>query len=167
MPANCMQQIQTQTTARRVLVSIDQTEQSNQRVQWYFNNLMQPNDQVIFVHIIQPKRNNSLLGLRLPKSPVLIGTQMQICRKLLNEAKSLCRDYVCRASSMHGITARAFVYVDKQPSSKLTRVIRSHGADLVLLTSEDKRILLMYKSERKQSDVTDDGYEALQMDCPS
>ncbi|VDP87240.1 unnamed protein product [Echinostoma caproni] len=125
--------------SRRVLIPIEQTQQSSQTVEWYFKNLMQPNDQLIFVHITEPRMNNALLGLRMPNSPVLVGTQIPFSSKLLNDAKTLCGDYVHRAMSVHGITARGFVYVDSKPRCKLIRVIQSHNADLVLLPGGNRQ----------------------------
>ncbi|VDP87241.1 unnamed protein product [Echinostoma caproni] len=140
-----------ESVTRRVLIPIEQTQQSSQTVEWYFKNLMQPNDQLIFVHITEPRMNNALLGLRMPNSPVLVGTQIPFSSKLLNDAKTLCGDYVHRAMSVHGITARGFVYVDSKPHCKLIRVIQSHNADLVLLPNGDRRHSLLDRRERKRS----------------
>ncbi|KAA0198518.1 hypothetical protein FBUS_06918 [Fasciolopsis buskii] len=127
---------------RRVLIPIDQTRQCSESIESYLKLIKEPNDLVIFVHIIKPKSINSLMGLHIPNTPALIGTQIQIDRESLVFAKSLCGDYVRRAISL-GISACGFVYVDSQPSAKLVRLIQSHKADLVLsMSPENRRSLL-------------------------
>ncbi|TPP63327.1 hypothetical protein FGIG_10026 [Fasciola gigantica] len=139
-------------TGRRVLIPIEQTLECAQTIQSYFKTIKQLNDQVIFVHIIKPKSINSLMGMRIPNTPALVGTQLQIDRESLVQAKSLCGDYVRRAAT-HGIPARGFVYVDSQPSAKLVRLIQSHKADLVLLMSPERRRSLMEKYVLKHTPV--------------
>ncbi|TPP63788.1 hypothetical protein FGIG_11680 [Fasciola gigantica] len=92
------------------------------------------------------------MGMRIPNTPALVGTQLQIDRESLVQAKSLCGDYVRRAVA-HGIQAQGYVYVNSQPSAKLVRLIQSHKADLVLLMSPERRQSLVDKYVLKHTPV--------------
>ncbi|TPP63790.1 hypothetical protein FGIG_11682 [Fasciola gigantica] len=140
----------------RVLIPINNTTHCTRAIERYFELIQQSNrndHMIIFTHIIRPCTHRALLRLRIPQIPTLVGTQIQIDRNRVMDAKSLCRDWLERAIS-RGIPARAFVYVDSNPNAKLIQLIKSHKADAVVIWDTDRQGSRSEKYMMKHSPVS-------------
>ncbi|THD25683.1 Universal stress protein YxiE [Fasciola hepatica] len=121
-----------QGTRRTVILPVDQSQHSKRARQWYFKQVMQPDDLVFFVHVVEPIHPKTIINVATESVSALAGTTLQISKESINEGKQLCRDCMQEATEQ-GVNGRSFLYVDTKPGVALTRAIHELKGDLVVV----------------------------------
>ncbi|KAF5395958.1 Universal stress protein [Paragonimus heterotremus] len=117
---------------RKVIIPLDTSPHSKRAMEWYFVHMKSEHDLLLFVHIVEPIRNRSVIGAALEKAPVLLGTTIRISENFVREGKRLCREAMQEASE-HGIKAHSFIYLDTKPGAALVKAINELNADIVVM----------------------------------
>ncbi|OON20598.1 hypothetical protein X801_03517, partial [Opisthorchis viverrini] len=119
---------------RRIILPIDNSEHSKRAIDWYFANVQRENDFLLFVHVVEPTRNNSSVGVAIESAPSLLGTVLRVSEESVKEGKQICREAMQKASA-HDVKGQSFLYVDTKPAAAILRAISELKGDLVIIGS--------------------------------
>ncbi|GAA31432.1 universal stress protein YxiE [Clonorchis sinensis] len=119
---------------RRIVLPIDNSEHSKRAMDWYFANIQRENDFLLFVHVVEPTRNNSSLGVAIESAPSLLGTVLRVSEESIKEGKLICHEAMQKASA-NDVKGQAFLYVDTKPAAAILRAIAELKGDLVIIGS--------------------------------
>ncbi|KAG5441568.1 hypothetical protein CSKR_111418 [Clonorchis sinensis] len=116
---------------RRIVLPIDNSEHSKRAMDWYFANMQSENDFLLFVHVVEPTRNNSSLGVAIESAPSLLGTVLRVSEESIKEGKLICHEAMQKASA-NDVKGQAFLYVDTKPAAAILRAIAELKAHLLV-----------------------------------
>ncbi|GAA55426.1 universal stress protein [Clonorchis sinensis] len=119
---------------RRIILPIDNSEHSKRAMDWYFTHMQRENDFLIFVQVIEPTRNSSLMGVAIESVPSLLGTVIRVSEESVKDGKLICREAMQKANT-HGLKAQSFLYVDTKPGVAILKAIVELKGDVVIIGS--------------------------------
>ncbi|VDP90442.1 unnamed protein product [Echinostoma caproni] len=125
------------TRPTTIIIPIDRNHPTLRTLELYYRTISSENYRIIFVHVIQPGNTNSLFGIRASMVSSVTGNPVPIKKKVLVEAKLLCREHVQHAQS-HGLKAKSVIYVNSHVGPALIQAAARYRADLFLLWTQER-----------------------------
>ncbi|KAL7059427.1 hypothetical protein AAHC03_013470 [Spirometra sp. Aus1] len=113
------------TAERKVLISVDGSEDSARAFEWYIANLLREKDGLILVHVVEPVNAGVNYGLAT-KPAVLTEDFSRHITELVDKGKVLGKKFLQKAKAL-GIRARFVLHIGAKPVGGRARDVSTEG----------------------------------------
>ncbi|VDL97982.1 unnamed protein product [Schistocephalus solidus] len=121
------------TAERKVLLSVDGSEDSARAFEWYTTNLLREKDGLILVHIVEPANAGVNYGLAT-KPAVLTEDFSKHITELVDKGKELGKKFLHQSKAL-GIRARFVLHIGAKPGEHICRLSKELAIDIIVMGS--------------------------------
>lgn len=120
-------------SSRRVLLSVDGSENSNRAFEWYLGNFAKEGDGLLLVHVVEPV--NAGINYGLASKPALLTEDFsKHVQDLVDEGRELGKKFLHRCKSS-GIRSRFVLHIGAKPGEHICRLAREQQIDAIVMGS--------------------------------
>ncbi|VDN11460.1 unnamed protein product [Dibothriocephalus latus] len=130
---DCENEDHISTAERKVLISVDGSEDSARAFEWYTTNLLRENDGVVLVHVVEPVNAGVNYGLAT-KSTILTDDFCKHITELADNGRALGRKYLDQSKGF-GIRARFVLHIGAKPGEHICRLSKELSIDVIVMGS--------------------------------
>lgn len=118
---------------RRILLSVDGSENSNRAFEWYSNNFAKEDDGLLLVHVVEPV--NAGINYGLATKPALLTEDFsKHVQELVDDGRELGKKFLHRCKGS-GIRARFVLHIGAKPGEHICRLAREQQIDAIVMGS--------------------------------
>ncbi|CAH8585504.1 unnamed protein product [Schistosoma rodhaini] len=118
---------------RKVLIPLDNSNESKKALNWYKENMKRDGDLVIFVHVIDPILPSALSALSHECESMPAGSSFHVPEESMKSAKILCQEMVNEATK-YGIKSEAVIQIDNKAGPALVKTINERKINVVVMS---------------------------------
>ncbi|CAH8585324.1 unnamed protein product [Schistosoma curassoni] len=118
---------------RKVLIPLDNSNESKKALDWYQENMKRDGDLVIFVHVLDPIQPSALSALSYECESMPAGSSFHVPEEILKSARYLCQEMVHKATK-YGIKSEGLIQIDNKPGPALVKTINERKINAVVMS---------------------------------